>query len=290
MRTWIIVAAVLVAAPAAAKPLCQPAKGLLLPTFGQSPLKTNQKDGKLVIEGTVTSLSIAKGMPAGFPLADGRTLVQDPSNMFYLWDPSTKVLTELRRGMLHVVPRMGALLVDVTGDTVRFFDVDPDRTKPGFREIWKTRSGDRDTLPRVIGTLDGAIAIDGRKLVGDTGYAPTVTITCISGPGKTTKLTANIGAKLSIAGGDALRDHRALLVGPIPSDPAAVDVDAAIFDLDTRKVRPLAKARAARTTKTQLSTRYIKLHWSDHDGNVADDPKAETRASVVDVSSETVTP
>lgn len=266
---------------AVARPLCTPARSLELAALAPSTdLRLTEKAGKLVVAGTPTASPWPMRAPAAYRLPDGRYLLYDgyDANMVYVWQPRTKTLTELGRAVLVAVPRLGWLVEQTGNDGVaRLYDLEPKAA--ALRELWRSADG-----VEVAGTLDGAIALRaGQRIV------------CLSGPGATTTLATTLPAGARIAGDDAIRGHRMLLIAGAMPDPGSwpgghgtFDVAIEILDLGSGKVRTIGVGAGAWTRTTDVPHPYVAVHWSDRDRNLRDPGWAEDVIDVVDVTTETL--
>jgi hypothetical protein len=238
-----------VAEPIATAPSCQPARGLFV--AGLTPehrLRIAQPRGKapdgygsghLVVDSTVIpdswtpaddlSPELWSERTRAYPLPDGRSMIYDYyRTKLAVWDPHTKQLTTLGRGRLLVVPRLGWVLQ--TWDANRktqLYDVDPDRTKPALRELWRgVRNKNEDGT--IVGTLDAAPVV--RE--GDA-------LTCLTGAGTASPLAIDVPGGYSLADDDAFRDHRALVLAQLRAnyDGHSGGTEIAVLDLDSGQLR-----------------------------------------------------
>jgi hypothetical protein len=274
------------AAPSPPKPICEaPPAGtapLFLPSLTADPklrlevhapngVKPEDYKGKLVVDGTVTSALWPEHAPAAYPLPDGRFMLYDSynANLGYLWDPTTRKLTELGKvGIESIVGRGWMIARHDNGTGARtLHDIDPDRKRPGLRRVWEAKGA--LTQSRLAGVIDGVVVAIARDYTS-SGPAPEVTLVCLQGPGAVTTHRATVPSNLVIANDDALRDHRLLLTGfggetvGSPQDwskPFSVGVS--ILDLDTMRVRSIGKATGGWTVDTNVPHRYLDVRWDD---------------------------
>jgi hypothetical protein len=244
--------------------------------------------GKLTVDGVVTASMWPMQPPSQWKLADGRTLLYDGYNaqLLMIWEPKTKTLTELGRGMLTPVPGVGLLLYtseDDSGQVGIFSVIDP--AAPRLRELWRFDRATSDVA--VVGVVDGMPALIVKPpMYRKTAFSGTsmveeskpVTFLCLSGAGVTGRFDAVLPDGFHAVGVDPVDGHRLLLLadpdyetldapgrgfpgfdGTTPS----FDAEVAVLDLVSGKVRSLGRAVGGYTQATNVPHPVLEVAWSD---------------------------
>jgi hypothetical protein len=289
------------ATAAAAEPRCTRDPALLLPAIALSTtLSLTERGGRLAVDGTVTTVEWPGEPPRQHVLADGRVVLDDryDSRTIYLWDPTTRALTELAHGELLPVAGAGWLIDAGDDTTMRLYDVDPDRTAPRLRELWSTPRDGATT--DVVGLLDGAPVIATRAYIVRASravFAPTTALICLAtSPTAATTVPLAIPPTLAIASRDAIRGHRILLAtvgdhapGHVLAPTATFDVGISLYDLDTDAIRALGTGHGTWTLGTALSHPYVNVEWSDHDRSLPTRGWSESLVNWIDPATEALT-
>ncbi|HUQ06651.1 MAG TPA: hypothetical protein VM261_29310 [Kofleriaceae bacterium] len=237
--------------------------------------------GKLTVDGVVTAAMWPMNAPLEYRLADGRYLLNDyyNANLLSIWDPRTKTLTELARGVLMPVPGHGALIytsADDTGAVGILSDVDPDA--PRLRELYRFErmKGQTD----VVGAVDGMPALLVRPPVSATSFraeAPApVTILCLSGAGVSASFDAVVPEGFHPVSLDPVDGHRLLLLGTVDHERERLemtnrgafgyepfDAEVAVLDLATGAHRSLGRTQGGWTQTTAVPHPVLDVAWDD---------------------------
>ena len=276
------------AATAVRAPLCKPAPagtpGLFLPAIEVStdlkldvdrPGGVEPEDwkGKLTVDGVVTASMWPMQPPSVHRLPDGRSLLNDTynANLLMLWDPRTKQLTELARGVLMRVSGHGMLVYTGDGENTDvgvFSDIDP--AAPRLRELWRFERGKADAA--VVGAIDGMPALMVGPAAGTWRHRrPTrVKLLCMSGAGVSGRFEALIPAGYNPVGVDPIDGHRMLLLGVIDHEKLyggglepPFDAEVAVLDLATGAKRKVARVAGGWTQFTAIPHPVLRVAWND---------------------------
>jgi hypothetical protein len=232
--------------------------------------------GKLTVDGVVTASMWPMHAPSVHRLLDGRSLLNDTynANLLMLWDPATKTLTELARGVLMRVPGHGALVYtsERDGAVGIFSDVDPDA--PRLRELHRFERAKANTA--VAGAIDGMPALLVQPPVSTATAraeaATPVTFLCLSGAGVSSRFEAVVPAGFHAVGVDPVDGHRMLLLGAIDHEQlyasnsgfgqTPFDAEVAVLDLATGAHRSIGRAAGGWTQTTAIPHPRLAVGWS----------------------------
>jgi len=300
------------AAPSPPKPVCEPAPAgtapLVLPALAAdrklrlevdapNGVKPERWKGKMIVDGTPTSAQWPELAPAAYPLPDGRSVLYDSynANVGYLWDPTTRKLTELGKVGLVSVAGRGWLIATYDGSGTRtLHDIDPDRKRPGLRRVWQANGTLADS--QVAGVVDGVVVAIARDYPSSKP-APEITLVCLQGPNAVTMHRIALASNLAIASDDAFRDHRLLLRGlaapqrftSLPQDSnKSFMVGVSILDLDTKRVRSIGTATGGWTRDTNVPHPYLAVRWGDGSAATTGSTSYEMDTNVVDPKTEKI--
>jgi hypothetical protein len=258
--------------------------------------------GKLTVDGVVTASMWPMHAPSVHRLLDGRSLLNDTynANLLMLWDPATKTLTELARGVLMRVPGHGALVYtsERDGAVGIFSDVDPDA--PRLRELYRFERVKENT--GVVGAIDGMPALMVRPPVSvSSAKAETpapVTVLCLSGAGVSGRFDAVVPAGFHPMSVDPVDGHRLMLLGVIDHEKLEASgggfantpfsAEVGILDLATGTHRSLGRAAGGWTQTTAIPHPVLQVGWADgtHDTSPTFAGLADAAITLVDPATE----
>jgi len=216
------------------------------------------------------------------------------ANLSYLWDPTTRVLTEL--GKIRIVrvagrdPDRCREMFEFRGDRM---SRSTSRARPRLRRVWEARGAMADL--QITGVVDGVIVGVARDHAG-ARPAPEITLVCVHGAGAVTTRRVALAPNLAIANDDAFRGHRLLLTGSkdavarTPKEwtqPFTAGVW--ILDLETDRMRAIGTATGGWTSDTAIPHPYLAVSWGDGSRATTGWTSHATTENVVDPITEKVT-
>lgn len=239
----------------------------------------------------------------GYPLPDGRVMLYDRyRDAVALLDPRTGARVELGEAMLTAVPRLGWLIVPKGAAEGRYHDIDP---KTGaLRLLWAAPAADSEgwTFAQLAGSDRGAPVMISRRVRRAEGQpdAPEteVRLVRLRGPGDVQVVTAALRPGLWIAGADALRGDRLLLVESAPlfgrsygrSQGEPIQAPVFVLELGRGEVRAVGEATGAWNMTMSVPRAYVAVRWGDHDGRGHDAWWGAQCVNTVDPASLAITP
>lgn len=247
---------------ASAEPLCPGPTTVQALTRGGAPLVRRERtDGAfLEVDGVATDVpwSEPRYGPVGFALADGRTLVYDPSyERSYLWDPGHRRLEPLRFGDqdIELTPIGSTSLLVAVGRSgiLTYVDVPPGR---GAVELWKPIGHGE-----LVGTSDGTpVALDHHGTGTD--------VVCLDGPGAASRRPIVIPDGLWVRTRDSVCGRALLLVERLPhvsgggwEQPPLPPVGVWRLDLATGERVRIGEAPVGITRNTAVEHATVDVRW-----------------------------
>lgn len=209
-----------------------------------------------------------------YRLADGRLLAYDGMNDRAAVIDGAGQRHDLGAALLVAVPGLGRLVVPKDGPPWRYCDVAPGGV--ALRTLWTApeSEGSASLLTEVAGAWRGAplLALTHVEVsaAGDGLPGRELRLVRLLGPGQVEARTLARSSGLRVAGPDAVRGDRLLLLGPSAQGPAkdgpwSAPLTAPVYvaALTGAEPRPLGLARGDWTMDTAVPHPYVTVRWSD---------------------------
>jgi hypothetical protein len=209
---------------------------------------------RMVVDGVLTDGRWPEHPPTAYALSKEAFFLDDNYSGAgdFIWDRSTKKLTQIGRCYLHAVPGLGMMVLrrpSFEPPVVEILDFPVASGEP--RVLWRKEH----SYLAPLGEWDGALVCalsEKRLLVLEPAWAPK-------------EIDFDLGKHRWQATGEAIRRGKALVLGELPHGPRELNpfymVSVAVVNLKTREVKPLGEIPGGWTLDTAVLHPVAAARW-----------------------------